>query len=313
MIDKFQAAMLGFAIGDALAAPIEDTVRDAHTPPLTGYTKAMPSHPISHLSPGQYSDETQTMLLVAESLVARKSFQVEDLVQRFVDWYHTQKFRSAWRFPGNTLMKACRKLASGTHWMQSGFPSAGVGAVVRTLPIALMLYRQPAALKNALEQSCRITHHDARVFAGAHIFATVIRIGLEGTEPAPDVIINAAIERAQLYAADIPRRLKTVKDTLRIETPAAIEQIGNGGFCLDAVPAALYVFLKHPRSFDELLFTGAQVGGDSDAITAMAAAMFGAFNGLAAINEKWLSPLENVEKIKQLGCDLYRLGVPQRG
>lgn len=313
MIDKFQAAMLGFAIGDALAAPIEDTVRDAHSPSLTGYVKAMPSHPISHLSPGQYTDETQTMLLVAESLVARKSFQVEDLVQRFVDWYHTQKFRSAWRFPGNTLMKACRKLASGTHWLQSGFPSAGVGAVVRTLPLALMFYRQPAALKNALEQSCRITHHDPRVFAGAHIFATVIRIGLEGTEPAPDVIINAAIERAQLYAADIPRRLKTVKDTLRIETPAAIEQIGNGGFCLDAVPAALYVFLKHPRSFDELLFAGTQVGGDSDAITAMAAAMFGAFNGLASISDKWLTPLENVEKIKQLGCDLYRLGVPQRG
>ena len=27
MIDKFQASMLGYAIGDALAAPIEDVVR----------------------------------------------------------------------------------------------------------------------------------------------------------------------------------------------------------------------------------------------------------------------------------------------
>jgi hypothetical protein len=27
--------------------------------------------------------------------------------------------------------------------------------------------------------------------------------------------------------------------------------------------------------------------------------------------ERWLHPLENMQKIKQLGCDIYRMAVPQ--
>ncbi|MBF0498761.1 MAG: ADP-ribosylglycohydrolase family protein [Candidatus Riflebacteria bacterium] len=315
MIEKFQASMLGFAIGDALAAPIEDVIREQNIDgeiSVTDYLQAMPSHPIGHLSPGQYSDETQTMLLVAESVVARKGFHIDDLVQRFIDWYQTQKYRSSWRFPGNTMIKACRKLAAGTHWSQSGFPSAGIGGSIRTLPLALAFHRQPGVLKGSIEQSCKITHTDPRVSGAAIVLATTIRIGLEGADAAPDAIINPAIERAQVFAPDLPRRLKVVRDTLRLDTSIAIEQIGNTGFALDAVCCALYLFLKFPRSFDKLVSTAAVQGGDSDAIAAMAGAMFGAFNGLAAIPDRWLAKLENVDHIKQLGCDLYRLAVPQR-
>ncbi|MFZ2960800.1 MAG: ADP-ribosylglycohydrolase family protein [Candidatus Ozemobacteraceae bacterium] len=314
MIDKFQAAMLGFAIGDALAAPIEDVIRDqaAGEPVVTDYIQAMPSHPIGHLSPGQYSDETQLMLIVAESVVAKKGFHIDDLVQRCVDWYQTQKFRSSWRFPGNTLVKACRKLATGVHWSQAGFPSAGIGGAVRTLPLALAFYRQPGVLKGSIEQSCKITHTDPRVFGAAMVLATAIRVGLEGSDAAPDAIINPAIERAQVNAPDLPRRLKVVRDALRLDTPIAIEQIGNTGFALDSVCCALYVFLKYPRQFDKLIITAANLGGDADAIAAMAGAMFGAFNGLGAIPDRWLVRLENAERIRQLGCDLYRLAVPQR-
>ena len=70
MIDKFQASMLGYAIGDALAAPFEDMIRNPEMgDEIINYdTKASPSHPLAHLNPGQYSDETQLMLLVANSL-----------------------------------------------------------------------------------------------------------------------------------------------------------------------------------------------------------------------------------------------------
>ncbi|HEY9070126.1 MAG TPA: ADP-ribosylglycohydrolase family protein [Candidatus Ozemobacteraceae bacterium] len=314
MIDKFQAVLLGYAIGDALAAPIEDVIRDpaiGHQR-VTGYVKAMPSHPVAHLEPGQYSDETQIMLLVAESLVEKRSFSVDDLAHRFVDWYQTQKLRTAWRFPGNTMMKACRKLAAGVPWAQAGFPSAGVVASARAVPIALAMWRSPGLLKDALDKSCRITHTDPRAVAGAIVLATVIRMGLEGSEPSADVIVNAAIERAQGFAPEIVRRLKTMRDALRAEPAVAMQQIGVSGFAMEAVPAALYWFLRHPRKFDEMIVAAANVGGDADAIAAMAGAMFGAFNGLAAIPDKWFDRLENAPRIRQLGCDLYRLSTPQK-
>ncbi len=314
MIDKFQAVLLGYAIGDALAAPIEDVIRDpamGHQR-VTEYVKAMPSHPIAHLEPGQYSDETQVMLIVAESLVEKRGFSVDDLTQRFIDWYQMQKLRTSWRFPGNTMMKACRKLASGIPWTQAGFPSAGVIASARTVPIALAMWRSPGMLKDALDKSCRITHTDPRAVAGAIVLATVIRMGLESSEPAPDVIVNAAIERAQAFAPEIVKRLKTMRDALRAEPAAAMHQIGVSGFAMEAVPAALYWFLRHPRKFDEMIVGVANVGGDSDAIAAMAGAMFGAYNGLASIPDRWTKKLEGAARIRQLGCDLYRLSTPQK-
>lgn len=314
MIDKFQAVLLGYAIGDALAAPIEDIIRD----PAMGhqkvaeYIKALPSHPVAHLEPGQYSDETQLMLIVAESLVEKRTFSVDDLSHRFVDWYQMQKLRTAWRFPGNTMMKACRKLAAGIPWNQAGFPSAGVIASARAVPIALAMWRSPGMLKDALDKSCRITHTDPRAVAGAIVLATVIRMGLEGSEPAADVIVNAAIERAQGFAPEIVKRLKTMRDALRAEPAVAMQQIGVSGFAMESVPAALYWFLRHPRKFDEMIVGAANVGGDADAIAAMAGAMFGAYNGLSAIPDRWFTKLESAAHIRQLGCDLYRLSTPQK-
>jgi ADP-ribosylglycohydrolase len=314
VLDKFQAALIGYAIGDALAAPIEDTLPEPGTEGLlvTEYIKAPPAHPLAHLEPGQYSDETQNMILCAESLVTCKSFNIEDLAHRMVDWFHSQKLRSMWRFPGNTVMKACRKLAAGSSWSMAGVPSSGIGGCTRTVPVALLFWRTSVLLKDAVEKSCRLTHTDPKAVATAMILATVIRLGLEGAEPAPDAIFNAAIEKGQMYAPEIPKRMKLIKDALKLDFRPGLEMVGCSGFCFDAISAALLVFLRHPRRFDEMIIEAANASGDSDMIAAMAGAMFGAFYGMAPISDRWTKPLENVDKIKQLGNDLYRLATPHR-
>ena len=313
MIDKFQASMLGYAIGDALAAPIEDVYRSAEEgeEPITDYIKAFPSHPVSHLQPGQYSDETQTMLIIAKCLVEKGGFSLNELVNSFVDWFHLQKKRSEWRFPGNTLMKSCRKLATGTPWNQAGHMSAGINACCRTLPYALAFFRSEPLLKNAIEKSCRITHIDPKAFGTSMAFASVIGLGLENAELAPDYIMNRAIEKSQPFATEMVKKMKLVKDSMRLEPAAAIENIGNSGYCLDSFPMALYWFLKSEGRFDEMIVNAANGGGDADAIAAMAGAMFGAWYGLGAIPEKWFDKLENFQVIRQLGCDLYRIAMPQ--
>lgn len=313
MIDKFQASLLGYAIGDALAAPIEDVFRSPEEgeEPITFYIKAFPSHPVSHLKPGQYSDETQTMLLIARSLVEKGGFYLDDLILKFVDWFHAQKTRAHWRFPGNTLIKSCRKLATGTPWAQAGHLSAGVNACCRTLPYALAFFRSPPLLKNAIEKSCRLTHTDPKVYGAAMAFASVIELGVENSEFAPDYIMNRAIEKSQPFAPEMVRKMKAVKDSLRLEPAAAIEAIGNSGFCLDSFPMALYWFLKSEGRFDDMIINAANGGGDADAIAAMAGAMFGAWFGMGAIPEKWFGPLEDFQAIRQLGSDLYRIAMPQ--
>lgn len=313
MIDKFQACLLGYAIGDALAAPIEDVFRSPEDgdQAVTFYVKAFPSHPVSHLSPGQYSDETQSMLLLAESLVDKGCFSLEDVIRRMVDWYHSQKKRSEWRFPGNTLVKSCRKLAAGTPWNQSGHLSAGINASCRTISYSLAFFRSPPLLKDAIEKSTRLSHTDPRVIGVSMALSTVITMGLEGAEFAPDHILNRIIEKSQFYAPEMAKKMQTLKDSIKLDPVTAISNLGNSGFCIESFSAALYWFFHCGGKFDDLIIGAANSGGDADAIAAMAGAMYGAWFGLGSIPERWLKPLEDMQKIKQLGCDIYRMAVPQ--
>ena len=313
MIEKFQASMLGYAIGDALAAPLEDIIKfpDDSENIVNYYTKASRSHPLAHLLPGQYSDETQLMLLVARSLSDCGCFSIKDLERRFIDWFHSQKKRIEWRFPGNTVMTACRKLAAGASWENSGIMSAGSNAVCRIVPYALAFGKSPTMLKTSLDKSCRLSHTDPRCLGTSLSFSEVINMGLSGENFSIDNICNRAIEKAQPYCIEMGKKIRTVKDSLKLDSKRAISNIGNSGYCVDSFAAALYWFLRAEGKFDNMIIGAANGGGDSDAIAAMAGAMFGAWFGLEAIPEKWLEKLEGYEEIKQLASNIYHIAIPE--
>lgn len=311
MIDRFQASMLAYAIGDALAAPLEDVVRypEDGEEIVKYYTRASKSHPLSHLLAGQYSDETQLMLIVARSLSECGCFSIKDLEKKFIDWFHSQKKRSEWRFPGNTMMTACRKLAAGASWENSGLISAGSNAVCRILPYALAFSKSQPMLKSSIEKSCRLSHTDPRCIGTSLSFAAIINMGLSGEDFSVDNICNRAIEKAQPYTIEMGRKIRTVKDSLKFDSKRAISSIGNSGYCVDSFAAALYWFLRAGGRFDNMIIGAANSGGDSDAIAAMAGAMFGAWFGLSAIPEKWLEKLENSDEIRLLASNIYRISI----
>ncbi len=313
MIDKFQASMLAYAIGDALAAPLEDIIRFPENGEeiINYYTRAAKSHPLAHLLAGQYSDETQLMLIIAKSLSECGCFSIKDLERRFVDWFHSQKKRSEWRFPGNTVMTACRKLAAGGTWENSGLLSAGSNAVCRTLPYALAFGKSSKMLSSSIEKSCKLSHTDPRCIGTSLAFSAIINMGLSSEEFSVDVICNKAIEKALPYTIEMGRKLRTVKDSLKLDSKRAISNIGNSGYCIDTFAAALYWFLRAEGRFDSMIIGAANCGGDSDAIAAMAGAMFGAWFGLSAIPEKWFEKLEKYDEIKQLATNIYRIAIPE--
>ena len=288
MIEKFQASILGYAIGDAVASPVEDTFRSASDgeEPVTFYTKAAPSHPLSHLEPGNFSDETQIMLVIASSLVNQKKFVPED---------------------GNTVLNACRKLASGASINQSGFFSAGVNATCRTVPYALAYYKSPDKLKNALDVSCKMTHTDPKVIWAAEALAVVIEMGLKKADFSPRTILNRVSERTQSRTQELVKKVQIIRDGFEMEPRRVLESIGNSGYCFDSFACALYWFLKAKDNFDSLMTCTANTGGDNDAIAAMAGAMYGAWFGLSRVSSKWLNSLERRDELKQIGYDIYRL------
>lgn len=70
---------------------------------------------------------------------------------------------------------------------------------------------------------------------------------------------------------------------------------------VEAVPAALCAFLHHPDSFVDAVRFAIGLGGDTDTISSMAAAISGAHLGDAAIPGQWRAHTEGVAHLEEVG------------
>src|ERR1700722_7870979 len=131
--------LLGTAIGDALGMPFEG-LKPEH-PSLQAWDgktflpsrERPPTYYGSHLSinAGQYTDDTQMTLMVAQSLLEKKGFDPDDLARCYVDWIASGRARGF----GRTTQLAIQALQEGKHWSESGVPgSFGNGTAMRAAP-----------------------------------------------------------------------------------------------------------------------------------------------------------------------------------
>ncbi len=81
-IDKATGMLVGLAIGDALGAPLE--FQEAREPKnyLTEYTTGGEHN----VSLGEWTDDTSMALAMAKSLLEKKCFDANDIMNKFLAW-----------------------------------------------------------------------------------------------------------------------------------------------------------------------------------------------------------------------------------
>jgi ADP-ribosylglycohydrolase len=67
--------------------------------------------------------------------------------------------------------------------------------------------------------------------------------------------------------------------------------LGNGATAHDAVPMAIYCFLRYPHAYADMIRHAVFLGGDTDTIASMAGAISGAFLGRQAIPPHWINAI----------------------
>jgi poly(ADP-ribose) glycohydrolase ARH3 len=326
--DKFEGALLGTMVGDALGAPVEGTdvgrlralldalpLMPAHERDLnvallgliTGYK--VPS------GSAHYTDDTQMTIGVAESLIAARGMDESDMARRFVANFQGH------RGYGPGAYGVLMALRGGAPWYEpaarlfGGSGSYGNGAAMRVAPIGLFFQNADiATLREAAERSSIITHTHLLGREGAVMQAAAVAAALR-LDPAdtfdPEFFVTVVSAHLRddsdiyLEACDKLRRLVE-------ERPPAWKvalHLGNDISAPLSVPAALYSFLAHPRSFAEAVRFAVTLGGDTDTIGAMCGAIAGAYHGASAIPPNWLDALENGHKgrdyVRQLARDLF--------
>ena len=81
-------------------------------------------------------------------------------------------------------------------------------------------------------------------------------------------------------------------------------RLGNGISALSSVPTALASALLAGASVAETIRFALAVGGDTDTIASMAAAITGAHLGVEGVPESWLATLEDKDRLMDLADGL---------
>jgi poly(ADP-ribose) glycohydrolase ARH3 len=303
---RFTGALLGTFVGDALGRPYEGwgwIIR-----------RGVPNEMITtRRGVAAYTDDTQMMIGVAESLVACGGFDGADMARRFVDNFDFM------RGYGMGAVRVIRRLKAGEPWDQAGLGlfgsgSYGNGSAMRIAPIGVFYYNDEEKLREVAQLSSSITHTHPLGKQGAmlqaYAVALALRYGLAGHLDAGEMINelrNFLPEDADLFRD----KIATV-ERLLAEEPSHHEVtrlLGNGITSFESVPTAIYSFLSHPGSFEDAVVYAVSLRGDADTIGAMTGAIAGAHHGYQGIPSRWLDKLENGTKgrdyVIQLARDLY--------
>lgn len=180
---RFVGALIGTMAGDQLGAPFEGQPGDVVASRMDGSNRSA----ADWIQLSRYTDDTQMMIGLAESLAALGRLDGADVARRFAENYEPD------RGYGGGAHRVLSALRDGCAWDQAAtlvFPdgSFGNGAAMRVAPVGVFFWRDRAARRQAAEASAVVTHAHPLGMEGAvlqaHAIAEAISAVHDGFTPA---------------------------------------------------------------------------------------------------------------------------------
>lgn len=277
-LDAARGALLGTFVGDALGMPYEGSSPE-RVPERVEMLEA-------RLGRGTYTDDTEMMIALAESLLDRGGVEGEPLARAFLAAHQPERGYGGgtlavfdlWR-AGVSVEEAARRVLPGGSY--------GNGAAMRVAPVGVLFAEDLERLRVEAERSAAVTH--------AHplgVDACVVQASAVGAAVRGDEILSAA--RSVAATEDLAEGLGQVAGLLEGSTVSPAEAaaaLGSSSAGAESVPLAVYAALAH-RSFPQAVAFAVRCGGDTDTVAAMAGAIAGGRDGAGAIPADWLEALE---------------------
>jgi ADP-ribosyl-[dinitrogen reductase] hydrolase len=243
------------------------------------------------LKPGQVTDDTQMCLALGDAILSAQGWDLPTVANAFVTW-----MRSRPPDIGNTCRRGIRRyMLDGTLAAPPAEDSAGNGAAMRNLPVALAFAHAPAAFERCSIEQAHVTHNhpfsDAATLTLGHITRILLGGGdkLDCRHCANDLVAK----HPQFRFDPWPGR--------------------TSGYIVDTTQTVLDAFFGS-TSFEECLVNVVNRGGDADTTGALAGQLAGACYGVAGIPERWLKRLDHsvAERIRLQTPGLLALARPAR-
>lgn len=296
MLEKFRGSMLGAAIGDALGMPNESTSPNLQKMKY-GYRRAFKGHPNAGLQPGQFTDDTQILILVA-TLLADGRFNEERYAASLRDLYA----RGGLRFPDGSVSAACEHLVLDNPAV-SGVKSTTAGCLPVAIPFALAYPDQSEGRERAV-RACNITHTHPAAHAAVSTLCVLVSAAVHGvSDPIRQAEAKASVED-EVLGGRIRNALMLEREGAGIDH--AVLNIGHDVSVYQTLPLALFLISRYQHPQD-LLTLAANVGGNTDTIGFICGAYLGASRGIDALPADLLDVLEDRQRLDLVAQRLYNV------
>lgn len=320
---RFQGALMGLALGDALAFPFKghsrtflSTIPDilAH-----GFTR----HPSGFHPAGQITDETQAARLTARAILERGGVCGDTLAELMIP---------AWRDghvvdSGLECQEVLQTLIRGRTTAENSGLEAGAmasDALTRAVPVGLLRAGDPEALVRDLGPVIGLTHRDPVVLASASALGAAISFCVESREIFLGSFLDAISGAARSFHEGFADLIDDFPRLLSMTPYRALEQMARllralyievprdwWGRLPPLAPlqglVSLYLFLRSPFRPGRTLTSALHAGGEITTTCALCGALAGALLGNDAWPEELESSLESRVEIRKEASGLFQL------
>jgi ADP-ribosylglycohydrolase len=294
MLDRFKGCMLGAAIGDALGMPNESTSPNLQKMRY-GYRRAYKGHPNARLEPGQYTDDTQLMILVG-TLIADGRFNETRYAAALKELYS----RGGFRFPDGSISAACEHMIRDNP-TATGVKSTTSGCLSLAIPFALSYPNQSECVERAV-RACNVTHTHPAAHAAVSTLSVLISSAIHGvSDPLQQAEQKATVED-DILGSRIRHALMLQSEGVDIDL--GILKIGHDVSIYQTLPLAVFLISRYQHPPD-LLTVAANVGGNTDTIALICGAYLGASKGIESLPADLLDGLEDRQRIELLAQRLH--------
>jgi ADP-ribosyl-[dinitrogen reductase] hydrolase len=275
-LERYQGALLGLAVGDAIGTTVEFKQRGSFKP-----VTDMTGGGVFKLKAGEWTDDTSMALCLAESLISCDGFNPTNQMETYVAWWrhgHNSSNGRCFDIGGTTRTSLARFQANGEVYCEPDEHTSGNGALMRLAPIPMFFRDNKEAVWLYAGESTRTTHGSTEAIECSQLFAMMLRTALMGDT-------KIAILNTPPLVPLSPKVAAISEGTYKRKS---LKKIKGSGYCVHSLEAALYCFAK-TSTFDEAVLMAANLGDDADTTAAITGQIAGAFYGVKNIKAKWRS------------------------
>ena len=283
---QISGTILGLAIGDAVGSAWEGLTADMI------YEMGPADAIVAHESEDTiyYTDDTQMMISVVQTLIENGAISKEPLMQRFVDNYHPD------RAYGQGAREIINAAGFGEDWeaksagLFGGEGSLGNGGAMRVAPLGVFFASDLQKVAQQAAESSALTHfHEIGVDGTVLLAIAAALAALSADQPFNRIEF---LKRLRMFAKTEEFQWQ-IEHAMKLAAMDSLVAFGNSLEAHRSVMTSILCFAGSPDDFGSAVSRAIGQGDDVDTLAAMTGALVGARLGIDAIPNHLLDALED--------------------